>query len=106
MLAGKELSSATAAPGDDDASVIESGVTFLNSGKGTPTAKQTARNDVNAAVGRLGSPTSRAQVCAAGAAGFTGQASMLSSDKLHSLGYGTPTKSLSALHQIKGAVVQ
>ena len=69
MLAGKEptsASSATAAPSDDDTSTIENGVTFLNSGEGTPTAKQTARNDVNAAVGRLGSPTSRAQVCKGG----------------------------------------
>lgn len=67
MLAGKEPSSpasATEAPSDDDTSIIEDGVTFLNSGKGTPTAKQTARNDINAAVGRLGSPTSRAQVWA------------------------------------------
>ena len=65
MLAGKEptsASSATAAPSDDDTSTIEDNVTFLNSGKGTPTAKQTARNDINAAVGRLGSPTSMAQV--------------------------------------------
>jgi hypothetical protein len=66
ILAGKEptsATSATAAPSDDDTSTIENGVTFLNFGKGTPTAKQTARSDINAAVGRLGSPTSRAQVC-------------------------------------------
>ena len=59
MLAGKETSPA---PSDDDASIIEDNVTFLNSGKGNSTAKQTARRDINAAVGRLGSPTSRAQV--------------------------------------------
>jgi hypothetical protein len=59
MLAGKEPSRA---PFDDDTSTIEDNVTFLNSGKGTPTAKQTARSDINAAGGRLGSPTSRAQV--------------------------------------------
>ena len=59
ILAGKEPSPA---PSDDDTSTIEDNVTFLNSSKGTPTAKQTARSDINAAVGRLGSPTSMAQV--------------------------------------------
>jgi hypothetical protein len=67
MLAGKQpasAASATSAPSNnDDASIIENGVTFLNSGKGSAAAKQSARNDVNAAVGRLGSPTSKAQVC-------------------------------------------
>jgi hypothetical protein len=53
---------ATFAPSNDDSSSIENTVTFLNSGKGSPEAKQAARNAFTQAGNRLGSPESMKQV--------------------------------------------